>query len=531
MHRLNASFGALEEKAKDGYIAFEHVAKCLPDEAENPEMLRSALEAIEDLGLEIRFEFSNHLKEVSNGDPKESDLVSKEKPDDLRIYLNQIGSIPLISREEEVLLAKKVDMTRRQFFLEAYSDEGVASKTLDIAEKVNNRELLFYTHIEVAKTGVGNEEKIRGKLGPNIETARALLAKNNVLRTEETDESNEQIKRNKRKIAILITELGIRIEELIPIIEELESDNPNEKLEEIREKHAMYKESVMELVVHNLRLSVHIAKWFKGRGLSFLELIQEGNLGLIRAAEKYEYRRGNKFSTYAFQWILQKTTTAVIAKGKQIRIPRDLHSLYEIFRQASEEIGNNLGKKATNEELAAATNIDEQEVARIKIASMGMMSIDTHRSNDHHLDNADSSMTEDKQSPSTTESVQEMMLKQRIREILDTLTYREREIMKLRFGLGDGYSYTLEQCGEIFGVSREAIRQAEVKAMEKLQDPTRSNRLAEFMDEEGVTPDIPETESIEDAMRIRISDLERATLELRFGLVDGVCRTNEEVAE
>ncbi|MCL2212490.1 MAG: RNA polymerase sigma factor RpoD [Oscillospiraceae bacterium] len=235
-----------------------------------------------------------------------------------------------------------------------------------------------------------------------------------------------------------------------------------------------------QLVEANLRLVVHIAKRWVGKGMSFLDLIQEGNLGLIKAVEKFDHRKGFKFSTYATWWVRQAITRAIADQGRTIRIP--VHMVETIYKVAkvSRRLLQELGRDATAEEIAVEMNISAEKVREILKIAMDPVSLETPigEEEDSHIGD----FIEDHDSPAPAEAVSFSLLKEQLNEVLHTLSPREEHVLKLRYGLDDGRPRTLEEVGKVFDITRERIRQIEAKAIRKLRHPTRSKRLKDYLE-------------------------------------------------
>ena len=260
-------------------------------------------------------------------------------------------------------------------------------------------------------------------------------------------------------------------------------ENPDElraRVREIRERFEDYERTKRKLSSGNLRLVVSIGKRYRNRGLSFLDLIQEGNTGLMKAVEKYEYRRGYKFSTYATWWIRQAITRAIADQARTIRIPVHMIETMTKLRNVAKKLAQKNGREPSLEEIANESQISLEETKRVLKIAKHPISLD--RPIGEGDDSYFGDFIEDESAESPVSAATHEMLKEKIETVLQTLSFREREIIKLRYGIGTGYTYTLEEVGRIFKVTRERVRQIEAKAIRKLQHPIRSRKLEGFLE-------------------------------------------------
>lgn len=469
---------------------------------------------------------------------------NKFSSDPIRMYLSQMAEIPLLARAEEISLAKKIEVTRKRFRRTVIGCAMAMRTTMGTLVDVHEGDLPFDRTIKVSLTERLTKEQIIARMPHNLKTLSHLMEQNESdfrrllnRRTSdaEAQEARKRFIRRRRKMLTLIEELSLRTRRVQAMMRQMEDtvgrmddirrhlklmlDNPatrdkranlrrelrdlmisaqespkslRRRCQVMRRQYQDYEQVKRELSGGNLRLVVSIAKKYRNRGLSFLDLIQEGNTGLMRAVDKYEYRRGFKFSTYATWWIRQAITRAIADQARTIRIPVHMIDVLSKLRNASKQLLQELGREPTCEEAAAATGLSVDETRRV--LAMGRHPVSLDRPVGESEDSCFGEFIEDGGLPRPEKAASNELLRERIEALLKTLTYREREIIRLRYGLGDGYTYTLEEVGRIFKVTRERVRQIEAKAVKKLQHPVRSQQLAGFVDHMGRPEEVDEYE-------------------------------------
>ena len=352
-----------------------------------------------------------------------------------------------------------------------------AEITLKIIEKGKKNEFLTYNEINSAYEGIEITPEELEKLYDVLESEKIEVV-------EDMDKELEDIEVSKEELEDLSVPEGISIDDHVKMyLKEIGRVNLLSAEEEMDLAERMYKgdeEAKKKLAEANLRLVVSIAKRYVGRGMMFLDLIQEGNLGLIRAVDKFDYTKGYKFSTYATWWIRQAITRAIADQARTIRIPVHMVETINKLVRVSRQLVQELGREPTPDELAKGLNMSVEKVREISKISQEPVSLETPISEEEDSHLGDFIPDDDALAPS--EAASYVLLKEQLVDVLQTLTPREAKVLKLRFGLIDGRQRTLEEVGKEFNVTRERIRQIEAKALRKLRHPSRSKKLKDFLD-------------------------------------------------
>jgi RNA polymerase primary sigma factor len=526
---------------RQGYLTYAEVSGYLPDQSTSPDELNNLIAAIENAGIELRAA----APIGANNGPTSDDLIDVDaeveelkitsrplRPGDdpIRTYLSQMAEIPLLSRDEEIAVAKRIEIARKRYRRAVLSSNYALRAAIDVLKRVHAGELPFDRTIKVSLTEQLTKEQITSRMPHHFRTMEKLLESNQAdfaqllsRRTPAAEKTRlrKRFLRRRGKLVFLIEELSLRSRRISPLINQLRQfgermqtilrqlkllkndplrsnerselkrelwqlmtlcqESPRslaKKAEDCRRFYEEFEASKRALSASNLRLVVSIAKKYRNRGMNFLDLIQEGNTGLMRAVDKYEYRRGFKFSTYATWWIRQAITRAIADQARTIRIPVHMIDVLTKLRNVQKNLLQETRREPTFEEIAVRAEMCIDEVRRV--LDIGRHPVSLDRPVGEGDDCSFGEFLESSAYESPSRLANNGILRERIEDLLKTLTFREREIIRLRYGLVDGYNYTLEEVGRIFKVTRERVRQIEAKAVKKLQHPTRVGKLAGF---------------------------------------------------